>query len=143
MQYIWIRDQIRFSFSFYTVIAKSLVNFSYNFFKIAMSLFSDVGSTVSYPFNSVLFVAFYCQVKYGDRSPKFIQAPCDVHSFTHWLSPPNSPHLDSYYEGAIGQQRQTTSLSNPLTVAQQGTMYTEQVHELHSAHTPLLYLQDK
>ncbi len=32
----------------------------------------------------------------------------DVHSCTHWLRPRNSPlppHLDSYYEGAIGQQR--------------------------------------
>ncbi len=31
----------------------------------------------------------------------------DVHSCTHWLRPRNSPpppHLDSYYEGAIGQQ---------------------------------------
>jgi hypothetical protein len=32
----------------------------------------------------------------------------DVPSCTHWLSPrnpQNPPHLDSYYEGAIGQQR--------------------------------------
>jgi hypothetical protein len=41
----------------------------------------------------------------------------DVHSCTHLLRPRNSllfPHLDSYYEGAIGQKRQTTSLCNPL-----------------------------
>ncbi len=43
----------------------------------------------------------------------------DAHSCTHWLRPRNSPslppHLDSYCEGAIGQQRQTTSLCNPLS----------------------------
>ncbi len=30
--------------------------------------------------------------------------------------PPLPPHLDSYYEGAIGHQRLTTSLCNPLVV---------------------------
>ncbi len=30
----------------------------------------------------------------------------DVHSWTHWLRTPFlPPHLDSYYEGANGQQR--------------------------------------
>ncbi len=47
----------------------------------------------------------------------------DVHICSHWVSfdtlqiPPPPPHLDSYYEGAIGQQRQTTSLCNPLPFA--------------------------
>ncbi len=59
------------------------------------------------------------QVKYGGRSPKFIVGSLsrDVHSCTHWLRPRNSPspgRLDSYYEGAIGPQRQTTSLCNHL-----------------------------
>ena len=43
----------------------------------------------------------------------------DVHSCTHWLrreTPqlPPPPALGLVYEGAIGQQRQTTSLCNPL-----------------------------
>jgi hypothetical protein len=45
---------------------------------------------------------------------------------THWLGPRNpppppppiSPHLDSYYEGAVGQQRKTTSLCNPRSIIQ-------------------------
>jgi hypothetical protein len=42
----------------------------------------------------------------------------DVHS-THWLRPRNPPlpsHLDSLYDGAIGQQRSTTSPCNPLVL---------------------------
>jgi hypothetical protein len=43
-----------------------------------------------------------------------------VHSCTHWLRDPRKspppPHLDSHYEGAIGQQRQTTSLCNSLLI---------------------------
>ncbi len=54
------------------------------------------------------------------RSPKFLWAPS--HSCTHWLRPRNfpplTPHLDSYFEGAIGQQRYTTSLCNPLVSRQ-------------------------
>ncbi len=42
----------------------------------------------------------------------------DVHNCTHWLRPRNSPplplRLDSYFEGAFGQQRKATSLVNPL-----------------------------
>jgi hypothetical protein len=45
----------------------------------------------------------------------------DVHSCTHWLRlrnhpPPHPPAFgpELVYEGAIGQQRQTTSLCNPL-----------------------------
>jgi hypothetical protein len=40
----------------------------------------------------------------------------DVHSCTHWLRPrnPPPPAFGLVYEGAIGQQRQTTSLFNPL-----------------------------
>ncbi len=34
----------------------------------------------------------------------------DVYSCAHWLRPRNYPPRDSYYEGAIGQLRQTTSL---------------------------------
>jgi hypothetical protein len=40
----------------------------------------------------------------------------DVHSCTHWLRPRNSPppsHLDSYYEGAIGQQDRRHLLVTP------------------------------
>ncbi len=46
----------------------------------------------------------------------------DVHSCTHQLRPhnsPPSPHLGSYYEGPIGQQRQTTSLCYPLITRNQ------------------------
>jgi hypothetical protein len=44
----------------------------------------------------------------------------DVHNCTHWLSPRKSQHPQSppafrlVYEGASGQQRQTTFLCNPL-----------------------------
>jgi hypothetical protein len=44
----------------------------------------------------------------------------DVHSFTHWLRPRNPPLPPAFglvNEGAIGQQRQTTSLCNPLVIA--------------------------
>ncbi len=43
------------------------------------------------------------------RSPKFIWAP--VYSCTHWLRPRNFPCVWAYIRG---QQRQTTSLCNPL-----------------------------
>jgi hypothetical protein len=41
----------------------------------------------------------------------------DVHSCTHWPRPRNPPYppvLGLVYEGAIGQQRKTTSLCNSL-----------------------------
>jgi hypothetical protein len=54
-------------------------------------------------------------------SPKFIWAPCHVMckailtgSVPATILPPPPPYLDSYYEGAIIQQRKTTSLCNPL-----------------------------
>ncbi len=41
-----------------------------------------------------------------------------VHSCTHWLGPrnttPRPPVFGLIYEGAVGQPRQTTSLSDPL-----------------------------
>jgi hypothetical protein len=60
----------------------------------------------------------------------------DVHSCTHWLRPSNSPppprHLDSYYEGAIGQQRLTTSLCDPLVVL----YYLKRRKEAQAARPP-------
>ncbi len=41
----------------------------------------------------------------------------DVHSCSRWLkprNPPNPPAFELVYKGAIGQQRQETSLCNPL-----------------------------
>jgi hypothetical protein len=53
-----------------------------------------------------------------DLQSLFCYMSRDVHSCTHWLRDPATPslppHLDTYYEGAIGQQRETTSLCNPL-----------------------------
>ncbi len=54
-------------------------------------------------------------VKYGGRSPKFSLGSMSryEHSCTHWLRPRSSPPPLPNYEGAICQQRQTTSLVTP------------------------------
>jgi hypothetical protein len=54
---------------------------------------------------------------YVGRSPKFIWALCHVMCTAALIGPATSPippHWDSYTRGAIGQQRKTTSLCNPL-----------------------------
>ncbi len=54
----------------------------------------------------------------------------DVHSCTHWLRPrnppppPQSPAFRLEHEGAIGQQRQTTSLCNPLDLTSWSVFFT-------------------
>jgi hypothetical protein len=48
----------------------------------------------------------------------------DVHSCTHWLrlrNPPNPPSFGLAYEDAICQQRQMTSLCNPLVTIKHTT----------------------
>ncbi len=71
--------------------------------------------------NTSSLLMLVAQVKYGGRSPKFICAPCHVLcTATYWLRLRNltyPPALGLVYKGAIGQQRQTTSLYNPLEVS--------------------------
>jgi hypothetical protein len=54
--------------------------------------------------------------RYGVRSPKFICAPCaQLYSLAETQHPtPTPPAFGLIYEGAIGQPRWTTSLSDPL-----------------------------
>ncbi len=67
------------------------------------------------------------QVKYGGRSPQVYLSSMsrDVHSCTHWLRPRNSPSPRiTRALLPVGQQRQTTSLCDPLLSTFKGATHS-------------------